>query len=172
MQIHNLVEWPERLAWLERERDHGRVGLIGATHYMTNAFDELARLMRTRRIQAVQVPYNPGERDAEREILPLAEELGLGVVAMRPFAEGQLLIRPTHAELAELGVSSWAEALLKWTLSDRRIHVAIPATRSVAHVRANARAGADPVLDGDRRALVERIALRATVTQPYTPRLR
>jgi aryl-alcohol dehydrogenase-like predicted oxidoreductase len=38
MQIHNLVSWEERLSWLERERDAGRLGLLGATHYSPSAF--------------------------------------------------------------------------------------------------------------------------------------
>jgi aryl-alcohol dehydrogenase-like predicted oxidoreductase len=171
MQIHNLIGWQQRLPWLERQRDEGRIGLIGATHYQAEALGELARIMRTGRIHAIQIPYSPAERDAEREILPLAHELGLGVIAMRPLAEGQLLIEPTDAELAELGTASWAEALLKWALSDSRVHCAIPATRRVAHVIANAAAGDDPSLDPGRRELVERIAAQASVTGPATPRL-
>lgn len=171
MQIHNLVQWQQRLPWLERQRDEGRIGLIGATHYQAEAFDELGTIMRTGRIDAIQIPYSPAERDAEREILPLAQELGLGVIAMRPLGEGQLLLEPTDAELAELGTGSWAEALLKWGLSDPRVHCVIPATRSVAHVIANASAGDEPSLDAERRALVQRIAARATVTGPATPRL-
>jgi len=160
-QIHNLVEWTARLEMLERQRDAGRVRLIGATHYSPSAFEELAVVMRTGRIDAIQVPWNPVERQAEREILPLAEELGLGVIAMRPFAEGGLLRRRVpQGELAAIGVRSWPDALLRWCLSDPRIHVAIPATRSADHAREDALAGDGPWLDPDQRERVKRLAER------------
>ena len=162
-QVHNLVSWPDRLSMLERERDRGTVVAIGATHYSPSAFGELARVMRTGRISAIQIPYNPRERDVEREILPLAEELGLGVVVMRPLGGGGGLVTrpPDDAELEplrEFGVRTWGQALLKWVLSDARCHVAIPATSRPERVRENAAAGAPPWFDEEARALVARLA--------------
>jgi aryl-alcohol dehydrogenase-like predicted oxidoreductase len=97
----------------------------------------------------------------EREILPLAAELGLGVVVMQPLAEGRLARRATHrgahAQLATLGIGSQAEAVLRWILSDPRVSAAIPATRSPAHMAANAAAGSGPWLDPDQRELVGRL---------------
>ena len=94
--------------------------------------------MRTGRIGAIQIPYNPLQREVERSILPLAEELGLGVVVMRPFGEG--VARPARAAADfDLDGLTWPQALLKWGLSDPRVTVAIPASSKAERVRANAR---------------------------------
>jgi aryl-alcohol dehydrogenase-like predicted oxidoreductase len=157
-QVHNLVAASAQLDLIERLREQGKVRLIGATHYSPGAFAELAALMRGGRLDTIQIPYNPRERRVEDEILPLAEELGLGVLVMRPFAEGALTRRrPSDADLHALGVQSWAEALLKWVLSDPRCTCAIPATGDEAHMRANAAAGEPPWLDADQRDYVARL---------------
>lgn len=162
MQIHNLVAWPDHLAMLERARDAGTVGLIGATHWSAGAFAELAEVMRTGRVDAIQIPYNPLETEVDREILPLAADLGVGVVVMRPFGEGTLLRSdpgPAALEaLAPFGVGTWPQALLKWILSDERCHVAIPATSRPARVAENAAAGRPPWFGPEERRLVTRLA--------------
>jgi len=128
-QIHNLAAWREQLEWLEEERASARVDRVGVTHYAPSAFGELAGALRTRRFDVVQLPLNPHERECERELLPLAAELGVAVIVMRPFGEGALLRRsPPPEALRELGVETWPQALLKWVLSDPRVDVVIPAT--------------------------------------------
>jgi len=161
-QIHNLVAWRRYLPVLEALRDAGQIGAIGATHYSHSAFSELAEVMRGGRVQQVQVPYNVADRLVERELLPLAEELGLGVIVMRPFAEGGLMRRPPAAVALEplraFGVRSWGQALLKWILSDRRVHCAIPATSSPDRMSENAEAGDGPWLNDEMRRYVARLA--------------
>lgn len=161
-QVHNLLAWRDQLRVLEELRDRGAVTAIGATHYSAAAFGELTEVMRSGRVAAVQVPYNPLQREVEDHILPLAAELALGVVVMRPFAGGALMRRPQGPAdlepLAELGVSTWSQALLKWALSDPRCHVAIPATRSPGHMAEDAAAGDPPWLGPEERDLVARLA--------------
>jgi aryl-alcohol dehydrogenase-like predicted oxidoreductase len=163
-QIHNLLNWRNHLPILEKLKAAGNITAIGATHYSPSAFSELAEVMKTGRITAIQIPYNPRERAVEREILPLAADLGLGVIVMRPFGEGSLLRRvPSEAELAPLmnfGVQTWTQVLLKWILSDPRCHIAIPATSKPARMAENARAGDPPWFGDDERAYVARLVAR------------
>jgi diketogulonate reductase-like aldo/keto reductase len=158
LQVHNLVGWPDRLHRIEQERDAGRVRYVGATHYSPAAFEELERVMRGRRLDAIQVPLNPRERAAESRILPLAADLGLGVVVMRPFGEGALLRRPFPSELADAGLTGWPDALLRWVLADARVTVVIPATRTPDHAAANAGAADAPALDDALRRRVGELA--------------
>ncbi|MGH3342600.1 MAG: aldo/keto reductase [Carbonactinosporaceae bacterium] len=161
-QVHNLKAWPQRLDRLGAERDAGRVRAVGATHWAPARFDELETVMRTGRIDAVQIPYNPRQQEAAERILPLATDLGLGVVVMKPLAGGELVGSPppvaTLRPLAEFGVHTWAQALLKWILSDLRVAVVIPATSSPDRIEENAAAGAPPWFGPAEKSLVERLA--------------
>jgi diketogulonate reductase-like aldo/keto reductase len=163
-QVHNLVSWQEHLRWLEEEREAGRIDRIGVTHWSSASFVEVEQALRTGRFHVAQLPLNLGEREAERRLLPLAEELGIAVIVMRPFGgTGAPLLQraPGPAELEPLrtfGIETWAQALLKWVLSDSRVDVAIPATSRPERAVENAAAGEPPWFGPDERAYVERLA--------------
>ena len=161
-QIHNLLAWRAQLEWLEHEKEEKGIDKLGVTHYAPSAFGDVAEALRTRRFDVVQLPYNPREREVERELLPLAAELGVAVIVMRPLGEGALVRRtPSERELAPLrafGVETWGQALLKWVLSDERVDLAIPATSRPERPAENAAAGEPPWFGPEERALVERLA--------------
>jgi aryl-alcohol dehydrogenase-like predicted oxidoreductase len=163
-QVHNLLAWREHLPYLEELRDRDQVRVVGITHYSHGAFPEMLRIMATGRVAQIQVPYNAADRTVEAEILPAAAARGIGVIVMRPLGEGALARRPPSADalrpLARFGVRTWAQALLKWVLSDRRVHSVIPATSSLAHLAENVEAGDPPWLDDDARRYVEDLAGR------------
>ena len=156
MQIHNMVEWRTRLDQIEARREAGEVDYVGATHWQVSGFDDLEAAMRTHRLDAIQIPYNPIQREVEERILPLAGELGLGVLIMRPFARADLLRDPPPdfelAPFLPFGVTTWGQALLKWGLSHPATTVAIPATTKPARAIENAAAGRGDLFDPDTRS--------------------
>ena len=160
-QVHNLVRLDARLETLRRLRDEGKVRVVGATHYQHSAFPALLELVTSRAVEQIQIPYNARDRLAERELLPAAAEHGVGVIVMRPFGEGSLLRRPPSPEalqpLAPYGVRTWAQALLKFILSDERVSCAIPATSRPERMRENAEAGSPPWFGREEREYVSRL---------------
>lgn len=157
-QVHNLVRADERLAQLRRMRDEGTVRVVGATHYQHSAFPALLALIRARAVEQIQIPYNALDRLAERELLPAAADHGVGVLVMRPLGEGKLarLAPPPEAlaPLAPYGVRTWAQALLKFILSDHRVSCVIPATSRAERMAENAAAGSGPWFDDEAREYV------------------
>lgn len=159
-QIHNLVDWRTHLLTLEHLREQGRIGLIGITHYSTLAYPTLLEIMRSGRIDTIQIPYNVQERACEASVLPLAEERDIGVIVMEPLARGRyvkgLRRPPDLSPVAAYGIRTWAQALLAWVLGDPRISVAIPATSRPERIEENALAGAVGRLPQDLRDYIRR----------------
>jgi diketogulonate reductase-like aldo/keto reductase len=84
---------------------------------------------------------------------------------MVPLGSGRLVRdAPSPATLEPLrdfGVETWAQALLKFVLSDSRVNCAIPATSSPERMRENARAGEPPCFgEGEPRYVSELLARR------------
>jgi aryl-alcohol dehydrogenase-like predicted oxidoreductase len=163
-QVHNLVAVEKRLDMLEGLKEEGKVRSIGATHYSHSAFPELMNVMRGGRIDFVQVPYNAADMTVTEEVLPLAEKLGLGVIAMIPLGSGRLVRNaPLEEELESLrdfGIETWGQALLKFVLSDKRVSCVIPATSKPERAWENARAGVPPFFGDEEREYVSRLARR------------
>jgi aryl-alcohol dehydrogenase-like predicted oxidoreductase len=83
---------------------------------------------------------------------------------MVPLGSGRLVRNAPSKEdlepLREFGVETWAQALLKFVLSDQRVSCAIPATSKPERVRENARAGDPPFFGEEEREYVSRLARR------------
>ena len=162
-QIHNLVAWREHLPVLEDLRDQGKVRIVGATHYQHAALGDLMKLMETGRIHVVQIPYNAADRYVEQEVLPLADELGIGVLVMQPLGTGSLVRNAPNGlrDFERYGCRTWAQVLLKWIVSDPRVHAVLPATGNPSHAEENAAAGSPPWFDQDTRQwIAERVMSR------------
>jgi diketogulonate reductase-like aldo/keto reductase len=145
VQVHNLLDADVHLRTLAQWKQRGRIRYVGVTHYEASAHGALAERIRAGGLDFVQVNYSIAERAAERELLPLAARAGVAVLVNRPFAGGaafrRLGERAVPAWLGERGVSSWAQAMLKWVLGNPAVTCAIPATSRTTHLAENLAAG-------------------------------
>ncbi|MDE5455162.1 twin-arginine translocation signal domain-containing protein [Bradyrhizobium sp. CSA112] len=159
VQVHNLLAWKAHLQTLFQMKATGTVRYVGITTSEGRRHDLVEQIMRNEPIDFVQLSYNVADREAEARLLPLASERGIAVIVNRPFRQGALTQRLQGKSLpewaAELGVSSWAQLMLKFILSHPAVTVAIPATTRVDHVRENLSAAAGPMPDP---AMRERIS--------------
>jgi len=155
MQIHNLLDWKVHTATLKDWKKQGRVRYIGITHYHEGAYDDLERLIKTRDYDFVQLNYSIAEREAESTVLPLAQEMGVAVIANRPFAKASLFSRVRGKEVpdwaAEIDCRSWAQFFLKYIVSHPALTCAIPATSKPKHLADNMEAAYGRLPDAKAR---------------------
>jgi diketogulonate reductase-like aldo/keto reductase len=158
MQVHNLIDVDTHLETLREWKAKGRIKSIGITHYTSSAYNDLAAVLRRGGIDFVQLNYSLAEREAERRILPFAQERGVAVLANRPFGAGSLFRetrnKPVPSFAKELGATSWAELFLKFVVSHPAVSCAIPATSKVEHLRQNMQAGTGVMPDERMRARI------------------
>jgi aryl-alcohol dehydrogenase-like predicted oxidoreductase len=116
-------------------------------------------VMRTQKLDFIQVTYNIVDREVEERILPLARDRDMAVMINRPFQQGELTRRLAREKLpdwaAEIGATSWAQIVLKFILSHPDVTVVIPATSRVDHARENVAAASGPLPD---QAMRQRMA--------------
>jgi diketogulonate reductase-like aldo/keto reductase len=162
MQVHNLVDVLTHLATLRQWKEHGRIRYIGITHYESGAFGEMEKIMRSAKLDFVQINYSIMEREAEERILPLAQERGIAVIVNRPFGGGDLFDRVRSKSLpewsAEFDCKSWAQFFLKWIVANPAVTCAIPATDKARHLEDNMQAGIGRLPDTSmRQRMVESV---------------
>lgn len=162
MQIHNLVDWRIHLATLRGMKEEGRVRYIGITHYTTGALPELARILRAEPgIDFVQLGYSLAMRAAETELLPIAADRGVAVIANQPLERGDLFRRIRRHALPDwarqFDCASWAELFLKYVLAAPAVTCVIPATGNPEHMKDNLAAGFGSLPDARQRTQIREL---------------
>lgn len=162
IQIHNLVDWRTHLATLRGMKEEGRVRYIGITHYTTGALPELARILRAEPgIDFVQLGYSLATRTAETELLPIAAEHGVAVIANQPLERGDLFRRVRRHALPDwarqFDCTSWGQLFLKYILAERAVTCVIPATGNPDHMKDNLAAGFGSLPDARQREQIRKL---------------
>ena len=163
MQVHNLVDVQTQLATMRDWKAQGRFRYIGVTHYDASAFADVEKILRSEKLDFVQINYSIMEREAEERILPVAQEKGVAVIVNRPFGGGELFGRvrskPLPEWAGEFDCRSWPQFFLKWIVAHPGITCAIPATGNPEHLRDNLQGGMGRLPDAKTRArMVEMVS--------------
>jgi len=163
MQVHNLLDVHTHLATLRQWKEQGRIRYIGVTHYNSSAFPEIEKILRTEKLDFLQINYSLMEPEAEQRVLPLAQERGVAVIVNRPFGAGDLFdkvrSKPLPGWAAEFDCRSWAQFFLKWIAAHPAVTCAIPATNKPSHLQDNLQAGTARLPDANmRRRMAELVS--------------
>jgi diketogulonate reductase-like aldo/keto reductase len=160
MQIHNLVDWKTHLSTLRKWKDEGRIRYIGITHYTDSMHSELAKIIKSEKIDFVQFNYSIAHRNAEKDLLPTVAEYGVATLINRPFGEGNLFNQVKGKEppswLKEYNIETWSQLFLKFIISHPAVTCVIPATSNPLHAADNMKAGSEPLPEESaRRKMIE-----------------
>ncbi len=141
IQVHNLADLPTQYGILREYKDEGRVRYIGTTSTRTNRYPDLAKFMREHKPDFIGIDYAVDNLESAREILPLAEDLGIAVLGYVPFGRSRLFSRVKGVEVPgwaqEIGCQTWAQFFIKFAAAHPAMTVVTPATSKPKHMLDN-----------------------------------
>ncbi|WP_211365690.1 aldo/keto reductase [Pseudoxanthomonas suwonensis] len=150
LQVHNMRDWQRQLPYARELKAQGRTKYVGVTHYTDAGLPELERILRSEKLDFIQIHYSVNSTNAAKTVLPLARDRGVAVLVNRAFDDGRLFSqvrdRPLPGWAAEAGVTSWAQMFLKFAISHPAVTVVIPATGKPERQLDQLRAGTGPLL--------------------------
>lgn len=163
LQVHNLIDWRTQLALINELKAQGRVRYSGLTHYHEGEHDELAAAVQEGKPDFLQINYSVISTAAESRLFPLAQQMGVAVLVNRAFDDGRLFRqvagKPLPPWAAEAGITSWAQAFLRFALSHQAVTAVIPATSRPDRQSDNLLAGHGPILTPQQRQSLQSLFL-------------
>jgi len=154
LQMHNVRRPTQSLAQFKAWKEQGVCRYIGITSTFHGDYAALEAVLRREKPDFVQIGYSLDDREAEKRILPLAAEVGAGVLTALPLGRGRLLRAVRGKPLPEWATAfagSWAQFFLKFLLGDDRVTAVIPGTSSAEHMEDDLGAMRGRLPDHDER---------------------
>jgi len=162
MQIHNLHGMNELMPHLKEYKAAGKIRYIGMSTSTDGQYEGIMQAIRTHKPDFVQVDYSVGNRSAADNVLPLAQEMGLGVLINVPFGGRGRSFFPRVAGKAvpewaakEFDATTWAQFFLKYIVSHPAVTAAIPGTTSMAFLEDNQAGGRGRLPNAAQRKKME-----------------
>ncbi|MEW6643733.1 MAG: aldo/keto reductase [Pseudomonadota bacterium] len=154
LQLHNVRDPQQSLAQFRDWKAQGLCGLIGITSTYRGDLPAVAAVLKREKPDFVQIDYSIDNREAESRVLPLAAEVGAGVLTALPFGRGRLFRAVRGKDVPDWAkpfAGSWAQFFLKYLIGDTRVTAVIPGTGDAAHMTDNAGAMRGALPDAEQR---------------------
>ena len=159
LQLHNVSRKQQSLERFREWKKQGVCRYIGITSTFRRDYPALEAVLEREKPDFVQIDYSLDNREAEKAILPLAAQVGAGVLTAVPYGNGRLFRAVRGKELpdwARVFANSWGQFFLKYLLADTRVSAVIPGTSDPGHMADNAGAMRGPLPDpAQRRRMVQ-----------------
>jgi len=159
LQLHNVRNPAQSLAQFRTWKTQGVCRYVGITSTSERAYGAVESVLRREKPDFVQIDYSLDNREVEERILPLAGEVGAGVLTALPFGRARLFRAVRGKSLPDWSTDfaeSWAQFFLKYLLGDERVTAVIPGTSDPAHMADNLGAMRGRLPDAaERRRMVE-----------------
>ena len=138
IQVHNLADLPTQFPILEEYKKEGRVRYVGTTCTNPGDYPRLIAAMRDLPLDFIGVDYAVDNREAAKEILPLAGDRGIAALVYVPFGRTRLFRRVGDRQVPEwakeFGAESWAQVFIKFAAAHPSVTVVTPATSDAEHM--------------------------------------
>ena len=161
MMLHNMRDADNTWPVLEQAKAEGKVRYIGTSEASLRIEnDVLEQFMRDRKPDFIMPSYSISQNAVEERILPLAQDMGMGVISIESFKlgenDGAYFSITANKELpewaAEFDCNSWAQFALKYVLSNPIVTCTATETSKPHHVVDNMGAGYGRLPDEAMRA--------------------
>jgi aryl-alcohol dehydrogenase-like predicted oxidoreductase len=162
IQIHNVgfadkAEVASQLALLREWKARGAYRYFGVTHSQDqeSANERLIELLKTEKLDFMQVNYSMAERSVEQRLLPVAAETGTAILVNLPFARAGLFRAvkgksvPDWAK--EFDAPTWGQFFLKYLLANEAINCVLPGTDKAEYMTDNLNAARTRLPDAAMR---------------------
>jgi aryl-alcohol dehydrogenase-like predicted oxidoreductase len=161
LQVHNLEGVEALMPVLQRWKKEGKIRYIGITTSRVGQHSHMVEYMRQYPLDFVQVDYSLANRDAASNVLPLALERRVAVLANIPFGYGSVLHQAQLRKLpdwaADIDVTSWSQFLLKYVIAHPAVTCVIPGSTKLEHLEQNQFAGRGRLPDEALRKKMEQV---------------
>ena len=156
MQIWNVSN-PSLLApVLDEWKAAKKIRYTGITSSMKGAYGDLEAAMKAYKYDFVQIDLAIDNRSAQDRIIPLAKDLGMGVLVNGPFGRNRVFTKTQGKPLPDfakdIDATSWAQFALKYIVGNTAVTAAIPGIGRVDYLEDDMKAARGRLPDEALRA--------------------